>query len=323
VDAGLSWRGALALVLVLACAHGSDARDGYAGWHSVTTEHFVLYTPLAASDAEETASQLELLYQGLSRAVFPRSNLDRIEVLLFQDPEDSARAVADATAAAGDGARQRGALVLSLHDRGRAQTAGTGVERFTTSWQMTAARTMAHRFLESAMDRPPQWLRVGLSRYLATAQIEPDAAIFGRRPDDLAGELRQGRAIPLGELLAAGPTEFGGGWSRDHEATAWGFIHYLLDGEGGKLRPRFDAIMAALRGDHADSRTAVEQAFPDIPFSALEGKVRDYLVESLGRRSTFHPFPVSLTPPPATRGTAAAADPGRVHALLLGLGRGR
>jgi hypothetical protein len=266
--------------------------------------------------------RLELLHQALSRALFPRSNLDRIEVLLFAEPDDSDLAVADASAP-GASARQRGALVLSLRDRRRGRASGTGVDRFTTSWQMTAARTMAHRFLEGAMDRPPRWLRVGLTRYLATVQIEPDAAIFGRRPDDLAGELRQGRAIPLGELLAAGPTEFEGAWSRDHEASAWGFIHYLLDGEGGKLRPRFDAIMTALRSDPTDSRAAVARAFPEMAFSAVEGKVRDYLVEILGRRSTFHPFPVSLIAPRPTRGTGAAADRDRVHALLLGLARGR
>ena len=83
-------------------------------------------------------------------------------------------------------------------------------------------------------------------------------------------------------------------------------------------------MAAALQRDGraADSRAAVATAFPDVPFATLEGKVRDYLVEVLGQRSTFHPFPVSLSAPPPTAGTATRADPQQVHALLLGVRHG-
>jgi hypothetical protein len=300
------------------CAHGTAA-DHYAGWHTVTTAHLAVHTPLSAGDAEQTAFQLELLYEALERALFPRSALDRVDVLLFERPADSARLAADARQGAGGG--ERGALVLVLRDQHRDRGFGTSVGKFTTSWQMAAARDLAHRFLDRALVRTPPWLEAGLTRYLATAQIEKDAAIFGRRPDDLAAELGKGRAIPLGEVLAAGPAELHGTWARDYDASAWGFVHYLLDGDGGKLRPRFDVMMGALLagGGRTDSRAAVAQAFPDLPFPALEARVRDYLVDVLGRRASFHPYAVNLTPPPETRGTATAADPQRVHALLAGL----
>jgi hypothetical protein len=311
------------LVLLLAgCAH-SGRSDGYAGWHTVTTAHLAVHTPLSAGAAEETAFQLELLYEALERGLFPRSSLERVEVLLFERPGDSARQAADAREGGGGG-RERGALVLSVRDNRRDRGGGTGVNKFTTPWQMAAARELAHRFLDRALVRTPPWLEVGLTRYLATAQIEPDAAIFGRRPDDLAAELGKGRAIPLGAVLDGGRAEFHGTWARDYDASAWGFVHYLLDGEGGKLRPRFDAMMAALLagGGRTDSRTAVAQAFPEVPFPVLEARVRDYLVEMLGRRGSFHPYAVNLTPPPTTRGTATPSDPTRVQALLQGV-RGR
>jgi len=308
----------LAVVVLLAgCAHGSSAGDGYTRWHTVTTAHFALHTPAGASTAEDTALQLERVYEAMAVGLFPHANLERIDVLLFQEQGDAARAAADARAASGQHTRQRGAMVLALRDRRRDRGLGTAVGKFTSSWQMAAARELAQRFLEGVMDHPPQWLRSGLSRYLGTAQVEEGTAIFGRRPDDLAAELRAGRAIALGELLEAGHPDFAGDWRRDYEASAWGFVHYLLDGEQGTLRPRFDKITSALL-DGASGRVAVERAFPDVPFPVLEGKVRDYLVETLGRRPTFHPYPVSLPVPAPTRGTATAADPARMRALLLG-----
>jgi hypothetical protein len=310
------------LLAVVGCAH-SGRSDGYAGWHTVTTAHLAVHTPLSAGEAEETAFQLELLYQALETALFPRSALERVDVLLFERPGDSARQAADAREGGGGG-RERGALVLSVRDNRRDRGGGTGVNKFTTSWQMVAARELSHRFLDRALVRVPPWLEVGLTRYLATAQIEPDAAIFGRRPDDLAAELGKGRAIPLGTVLDAPRAEFHGTWARDYDASAWGFIHYLLDGDGGKQRPRFDSMMAALLagGGRTESRAAVAQAFPDMPFGALEARVRDYMVETLGRRASFHPYAVNLRPPAATRGTATPSDPSHVHALLLGV-RGR
>jgi hypothetical protein len=309
----------LALTAALAgCGHGSGARDRYAGWHTVVTPHLAVHSPLAVDDAEKTAFQLELVYQALAVALFQNANLEPVQVIVFGHPEDTGPAVADARKAGREG-RERGALVLVLRDHRRAPRAGTGVQGFTTSWQMVAARDLGRRFLDGALDHPPPWLREGLTRYVSTAQVEGDTAVFGRRPDDLAAELGKGRAIPLGQVLDAGDAELRGPWGRDYQASAWGFIHYLLDGEGGTLRRRFDLMMAALVKERASSRAAVARAFPDIPFAVLEGKVRDYMVDVLGRRPSFHPYPVSVTPPPPTRGTAAPAAAPQIHALLLGL----
>jgi hypothetical protein len=250
---------------------------------------------------------------------FPRASLDRLDVLLFLYDDQAGPAREHARAASDGGGPAGHALVLALRDRRRSSRGGTGTDRFTTSWQMAAARELTRRLLDETIDRPPRWFREGLSRYLATAEVEADVAIFGHRPNDLAWELGQGRAIPLGSLLDAGDAEFSGPWHRDYAASAWGFIHYLLDGQGGKLRPRFDALAAALRrpGGSGDGRAAVAAAFPDLPFATLETQVRDYEVEMLGRRATFHPFPVSLRPPAAT--SATSSDPRRVQALLLGM----
>jgi hypothetical protein len=318
------YRFAMGIVLLgAACAHGAASDTGYAGWHAVTTEHFLVNTPLGAGDAEETAARLEQLYQALERGFFPRARLERIDVVVFERQADASRDAPGAHVAS-DTSRgpAKGPLVLVRRDGRRDRGLGTAVGRYTTPWQRAAARALGRRFLDGALVRTPAWLEVGLGRYLATVELEPDAAgavaIFGRRPDDLAAELRQGRAIPLGQVLAAGTPELQGDWGRDYQASAWGFIHYLLDGEKGTLRPRFDAMMSALLagGGQTDSRAAVAQAFPDLPFPVLEAKVRDYAVEVLGRRPSFHPYPVALVAAARTAGTATPSDPAHLQAVL-------
>jgi hypothetical protein len=307
-------------VLTTGCAHGRGARQGYQGWSTVQTEHFSVHTPEAAADAEEVAGRLEQVFQALSRGFFPDTRLEHIDVLLFGEPEDAARAAGDAASAAVASDRQRGAMILSLRDRRRRRGGGTGSERFTSPWQTAAASELSHRFLNGVMDHPPPWLREGLGHYVSTVQIEDGAAIFGHRPNDLAWDLAKGRALPLSELLAATPEQFHGPDGKIFQAGCWGFVHYLLGGEDGKLRPSFDALTGALVHG-ADSHAAIAQAFPGLPFSELEGRVRAYLVDVLGRRSTFHPYPISLAAVAPTKGTGAAADPARINALLLGIHR--
>jgi hypothetical protein len=309
---------ALALILVAGCAHGRGARAGYTGWSTVETEHFSVHTPLRAADAEETAERLELLYQALVRGFFPASRLDRVEVLVFAEPEDAASAAGDAVAAGVGSERRHGAMALSLRDRKRRRGGGTDEGRFSSPMQTAAASELSHRLLSGVMDHPPPWLREGLGHYVSTVQIQDGAAIFGHRPNDLAWDLAKGRALPLSELLAASPDQFHGPDGKVFQAGCWGFIHYLLGGDDGKLRPSFDALTAALVHG-ADSRAAVEQAFPGVPFPEIDGRVHAYLVDVLGRRSTFHPYPVSLIATASTRGTAVPADPARINALLLGL----
>jgi hypothetical protein len=302
------------LLALAGCAHGQGAKDHYSGWTTVQTEHLAVHTALGAADGEETALRLEEVYQALTRGFFPASRLDRVNVLVFAEPEDPARAAADA---AGSPPRP-GAMVLSLRDHRRRRGGGTGEDRFTSSWQTAAARELTHRFLHGVMDHPPPWLREGLSRYVSTVDIQPGTAIFGHRPNDLAWDLAKGRALPLSELLAAGNQQFHGPDGKVFEAGCWGFVHYLLGGEGGALRDRFDTLTAALVHG-ADSRAAVEQAFAGVPFPEIEGRVHDYLVDVLGRRSTFHPYPITLPPVPPTRGTATPSDPGLVGGLLAGI----
>jgi hypothetical protein len=129
--------------------------------------------------------------------------------------------------------------------------------------------------------------------------------------------------IPLGQLIAARNADFNGDWRLSHHASAWAFIHYLLGGDRGKLRARFDALARALieADDQSPeaSRAAIEKAFPDVPFAVLEGQVRDYAVLDLGRKNYFHPMTVQFVPPPRRDYPTEPADPQRLRGLLAGL----
>jgi hypothetical protein len=132
--------------------------------------------------------------------------------------------------------------------------------------------------------------------------------------------------IPLGKLIEASNGDFNGGeWWLSHRASAWAFIHYLLGGERGTLRPRFDAMARALidadDGSAATSRAAIAKAFPDVDFATLEGKVRDYAVVELGQKNYFHPMTIEFTPPPERDYPTEPADPQRLRGLLAGLKR--
>jgi hypothetical protein len=188
------------------------------------------------------------------------------------------------------------------------------------------ATELVRRMLRVNMRHAPTWFRVGLEEYAQTVEIQGDLARFGHRLPRHTHELAAGRVIPLGQLIAASNHEFSGGdWRLSHQASAWAFIHYLLGGERGHLRGRFDAVAKALieaddQGPES-SRAAIEKAFPDVPFATLEGQVRDYAVLELGRKTYFHPMTIEFEAPPHRDYPTEPADPQRLRGLLAGLKR--
>lgn len=312
---------AAALALCGGCAHAPSAPDAYAGWTSVRTAHFAVHAPLDRGTTEETALRLEQLYSALASAFFPHSPLggEVMETLVFEH-EREGHAFADGEEGPDDGVRAPGGVLLVGLRDGRTGRREVAVEKFTTPWQVKMARELGARFLRAAMPDAPPWFRVGLLDFIETVQVEDAAALFGRRPNALAYELRQGRAIGLRETLTAGRAELEGDWGRDYQASAWGFIHYLLCGEQGRQRDRFDTLAAALlQGGARTPEALVATAFPNVAFASVDERVRTYLVEQLGQRPSFHPMPISVQAVPATAGTGAPASTTHVRGLLFQL----
>src|SRR5262249_10298494 len=148
--------------------------------------------------------------------------------------------------------------ILVLDDREGSIRDLSSVGRFTTGWQEHAARELVSRFLRRALPTAPPWFREGITPYVETIQMDGGVGYFGGQQLPLHLELRAGRVIPVHELLVAPPAAFHGDWARSHQASAWAFIHFLLEGESGHLRPRFDAIVAGLRTSGRDPQAGLK-----------------------------------------------------------------
>jgi hypothetical protein len=310
----------LLLTGALGCGHAKGAPDEYDSWATVTTRHFDVHTPLSAGTAEEYAQQLELVYTAMTAMMFPNVELPPTEVLVFDYDLNAREAAAESTGQSNE--RRPSGGVIVLVDRQRRTTQRSTVNKFSTPWQVTAAREIAARLVRRGMPHAPAWFHEGVARFLETVQVEPGEARFGRREPMLQNELAVGRIIPLGQLLAEPKDTFHHDWPRSHEASAWGFVAYLLTADGGALRPKFDLIAAALeadRGGEQPSLSAVQMAFPDVPFAELANRVQDYDVNVLGRKTTFPALSVPLPSVAPVAGTAAPAATDHVRGLLLAL----
>jgi hypothetical protein len=268
---------------------------------------------------------LEALHGALTSTFFPNSDLGPIEVLLFADPDAVRQETKDADGNAILPAIEKGAHPLVLSARTNAR-GSKNVGNYTTSHEAQAAVFLVRRFLKVNMPKAPIWFRTGLEDYAETVEVHGDYARFGHRLARTTGELGAGRAIPLGQLIAAPASEFSSGqWKRSHHASAWGFMHYLLGANSGAFRPRFDTIARTLissEGNGAEaSRAAIDKAFPDTPFTVLEAQVHDYCTNKLGTKPTFEAFTVELKKRDDVPFIVAPADPARVQALLVDLKR--
>ncbi len=311
---------ALCLFALSACAHSYETWP-YPGWQTIESKHFHVHGP-RSDGLTEIASELERIHSALTGAFFPQTELHHVEVLVFSDDEET-RKLPSRSAGILDEKRADGGILVMTTYEPRVNPRREDM-RFSTPNQEKAVRYVLQRFLRLTMADAPLWFRQGLTHYIENVQLGADSAVFGHRDILMTDTLRAGRAILLGQLVAATKADFDGDWGRSHHASAWAFIHYLLGAEKGTLRPKFDALCKALlhaHADAADSRAAIEKAFDGMPFEEIEHKVRDYAVTSLGSRPYFHPLAIELKSPDAGAFSFVPADAKHVQNLLLQLKR--
>lgn len=296
------------------CAHGPRPEE----FRTATAPHFRVHTTLGDSAASSAARELEALHAALRQVLFPNTDLEPADVLLFVDPQE--RREAEAAARKDD--RPRRAVKgrpLVLIDRPDIHRDRLRVSNYSTLMQQDAAVQIGRRMLDQNMRRAPPWFQQGLLAYVETMELEGDRARFGHRLPRPIAELRAGRVILLPELIGASNDKFNSGdFPRSYEASAWAFIHFLMDGDGGANRARFDVLSRTLiereSRDATASAAAIAAAFPDTTIEALGLRVRDYAME-LGRLAKVKTLVVGFTP---WTGTPAIvpADPEVVRGLL-------
>jgi hypothetical protein len=311
----------LAGALAAGCAHGS--RGPFGDWHAVRGEHFILYTDSSSDSYNAAVHDLEAMHAALNQLFFPNTQLNDVEVLLFDTPDAQRRARSTAH-------DNPPAVRPAIKDRPMVLDARTEhwnspvnyVGRHVTGYESQAAIEMARRFLKANMPKAPAWFRIGIEKYVQTVQIHGGEARFGHRLVPETAELKDGKAIPLSQLIAANAREFNSGdWRRSYQASAWAFIHWLMGGERGAVRPKFDLIARGLieadDGSPETSRRVIEKAFEGTPFAQIEARARDYSVEELGRKPYVDSLTLTIQNPPPTEYASLRADGTRVAALIM------
>jgi hypothetical protein len=168
------------------------------------------------------------------------------------------------------------------------------VNQYLTAFRGYADNVLVRQF----PGRMPQWLREGWSEILANTIVRDNDVEFGRaipwHIEDLTGratesvdgqraEDRRTRApgtsalLPLARLVAVtrdDPEYTGEASRRMFDAQSWAFVHFLMFGDGGAHRPRFNRMAALLR-DGTPADKALAEAIGDV--SELEKPFRAHV----------------------------------------------
>jgi hypothetical protein len=85
----------------------------------------------------------------------------------------------------------------------------------------------------------------GLALYLETVQVRNKGILFGAAPRDELDVANYGGAVTLPQLMEARVSSMHGPEAHRYYASAWAFVHELVQGNGGRYHRR---LPAALRG---------------------------------------------------------------------------
>ena len=133
----------------------------------------------------------------------------------------------------------------------------------------------------------PVWLNEGLAMLFERGILESDTlrldAPHPAALRQLKDEIRDGRMMPLGELLSAGPKAFlapGLGPAKEadrHYAYAWGLVYYLAFEADALESARLDGYVD-LRNKDLPPTQRFEKLVP-LPLGQLQTRWRDYFLE--------------------------------------------
>jgi tetratricopeptide (TPR) repeat protein len=300
----------LALLCAAAGASGcatlrAECRD-HAGveWREVRTEHFRIQTDLSSDKARQAAQELERFRRALGSAF--TTVLDppgQLQVVLLRDQ--------------GELREFAGANYLGLYSR-----AGTKLRFALSSGRSSAPgldgaslptvqrHELAHFLMSHAFPRQPRWFSEGMAQYLQTVAILPEgnAVRFGDVVAEAVLYTRARSVLPLEALWAWEGLETDGRRGEHLYASAWAYVHYLMNAEP----ERFGAFMARLSRAQ-EPRQAWSAAFAGVDVGRLEGAVRGHV-----ENGTFYTQvrPVTFRPAAVQERPMSPADVHVARALL-------
>lgn len=140
-----------------------------------------------------------------------------------------------------------------------------------------------HQYLQSFINKPPQWINEGLAEYLEACDLGADGSFKAVLGID-RGWIRQWRErlrseksrdyVPLREILLGSREEFLG-HKKSGYCESWGFCHFLLESGDVALRDRLASYLKALEPEATrdeNAKAAFDAAFGNADLDALERK---------------------------------------------------
>jgi hypothetical protein len=246
----------------------SPRRQGDAGWWERAREgrsaHYVIRTDLPAEDLRPYARHLDLVYEAMSRrlASLPARAPQELRVLVFRHRSDyvgtlNERWAIDAEGTGGMFFVDEGSGWLALY------TADLPARRIRHVIQHEGFHQFAYSRFGTDL---PIWLNEGLAELFGRAVLARNTLVMGQaRPhvvEQLQSFVLSGSYVPVGNMLAMSPERWRSRAAQDDGAglylQAWSMVHFLVEGDGGRYRARFERYLRllndALPPDHAFRR---------------------------------------------------------------------
>lgn len=266
------------VVAVLWAAHSAGAADD--AWIEMRSAHFQVISNASEGSTRSLTWQLEQI-RNVIAAFWPWARVDLstpLGVIAVKD-ENSMRALAPAYWE-GKGDVRPVSVWVTGADRPylviRADLRGD--DRSTLNPHISAYYSYVSLVLQSSMARDlPLWLGRGLAGVVSNTVVRDNFILLGPPIPWHLQRLRSGSRLPLNALVAvtrSSPEYTQGDRRIAFDAQSWAFVHYLMFGREGRLRPKLDQLLAMI-DQGTDPAVALKEVLG--PVEALEGPLNAYV----------------------------------------------
>ena len=242
-------------------------------WTSARTNNLFLISNAGEQELRKAAVWLEVFHEAFGR-LLSRSVVDSsvpTTVILFKDDASFIpfKPLYQGRPASVAGYFQPGRdvnyIVLSL-ERGQRSLFGAAFHEYV------------HLHVKDNAPNIPLWLNEGLAEFYGAFRVANGEAIFGSPHPHYLQLLRNRELLPLADLFSVAHNS--PHYNEDEKsgvfyAQSWALVHYLMMGEGGRLRPQLSRFIGLLSAG-VSVENAVQNAF-NVSMETLEKQLRNYV----------------------------------------------
>jgi hypothetical protein len=273
----MRWRCLLILLTVASCTHAPW--NPHRGWSALRTNNVEMFTDALAQE-ELTLQWLDTSFEVLSRTFFGSTSVPPVKVIYITNDTSSPFTTASGSA------RTFTANTRPPGTKGPMTVLVVGKDGEMQSY----AHVMTHYFIEAAVPGAPIWLQAGLATY---------ASIFRNDTRDrtricfgfMQPARKQSVMEPMATLFSVTWQDYNDTLAPNINDTSFGLVDYLLHGEEGRLRRRFDALLGRL-GAGMKSADAISTVYPELAPGTLDERVRSHVRTRRPEKECPHDVPL-------------------------------